>query len=975
MRGVNIMKIAQALMLSGATLLLAAAPLSSVTTTTETVYATSSKHAHKHHKTKKHTVKKRHSKHSKKKTKKSKHTKKNKHTKKAKKAKSKKKTYKLALAYQYHHKDSKIKLNAANLWVAKRNLVVNNADALTTTDGYLTPYSKMRPRYIHRNGTTWKKSTAKDYRSLLAYWWPNTKTEVAYLRYMTKHGFASKRLSAKKAATFTTTTDVNTLAAAAQAVRDQMEKNISKTKSTSAVNKVIRRFIRTQSMWNENSEYPINDGLNNGYFRYYNNSSTNLTKGNTAAANSKYRLLNHSLMAQKSGDASKYGLFGEFLLANDIDNSNPVVQAEDLNWAYYLLNFGKLTQKNSKANFDDMRIDAVADVDTDLLQIVRNLLIAQNKVSRTEQNANNHLVINEDWYTNKKYYNQQRNAQLGIDTTFFHAVKNTLQSGTSGNLNAFVASDALVNRSNDHTSNKALPNYSFVRAHDQPTQDIIGHIISEQHPNVADPQRSDFKWKYINQAFDYYYAQEGKATKQGTVPYNIPSAYALLLTNKDTVPRVYYGDLYKENKAYMSAKTQNYRPITTMLKLRRVAVAGGQKQTVNAAGDVMTSVRFGSGIATANSKATKKGRNQGSAVIISNNANLASQTVTVNMGRAHANQTYTAAIAPTTTGLTYNSRTYRTDSTGKLTMTIKGYANNPLVHGYLAYLVPKNLNWKVTTTVAANSKGRTKGTHDKYILHSNAALDSHVLLEGFSNFQPMPTKKSEYANVVLARKHTQKLLRSWGITDFEFAPQYRSATEKSFIDSAVRNGYGLSDRYDLGFGKPTKYGTARQLGQAVVAMHKSGIKTMVDYVPNQIYGLKHQQVVTVTRVNTLGQTLKAANISRQLYLANTKGTTKYQKMYGGKYLKLLKKKYPQMFKVKQVTTGKTLPTNVRLTEWQAKYFNGTGLQKHGMGSVLRDGLTNNYYYVRSQSNHAFGKSFVPMSLVRPNYAPTGSVSE
>lgn len=236
----------------------------------------------------------------------------------------------------------------------------------------------------------------------------------------------------------------------------------------------------------------------------------------------------------------------------------------------------------------------------------------------------------------------------------------------------------------------------------------------------------------------------------------------------------------------------------------------------NTKGDILTSVRFGTGIADVDSAATTVGRNQGSAVVISNNPKLKSQTVSIQMGKAHANQEYTMAIGTTSTGLSYNSGTYKTDNDGVLKLKIKGYAKNPDVRGYLAYLVPKNLNKKVTTIVAANSKGRTKGTNDNKILHSNAALDSHVILEGFSNFQPMPTKKSQYTNVILASSKVQKNLKAWGITDFEFGPQYKSVKSKEFLDSILQNGYAFTDRYDLGFSGATKYGTAKDLAKELL---------------------------------------------------------------------------------------------------------------------------------------------------------------
>ena len=58
-----------------------------------------------------------------------------------------------------------------------------------------------------------------------------------------------------------------------------------------------------------------------------------------------------------------------FLLANDFDNSNPAVQAEQLNWLHFMMNFGSIVANDPTANFDGVRVDAVDNVNADLLQI------------------------------------------------------------------------------------------------------------------------------------------------------------------------------------------------------------------------------------------------------------------------------------------------------------------------------------------------------------------------------------------------------------------------------------------------------------------------------------------------------------------------------------------------------------------------------------------------------------------------------
>nr|WP_244138985.1 glycoside hydrolase family 70 protein [Leuconostoc falkenbergense] len=33
------------------------------------------------------------------------------------------------------------------------------------------------------------------------------------------------------------------------------------------------------------------------------------------------------------------------------------------------------------------------------------------------------------------------------------------------------------------------------------------------------------------------------------------------------------------------------------------------------------------------------------------------------------------------------------------------------------------------------------------------------------------------------------MFKSWGVTSFQMAPQYRSSTDTSFLDSIIQNGY------------------------------------------------------------------------------------------------------------------------------------------------------------------------------------------
>src|SRR5699024_1046759 len=125
-------------------------------------------------------------------------------------------------------------------------------------------------------------------------------------------------------------------------VQQNIEKRISETGNTDWLRTLMHEFVTKNSMWNKDSENVDYGGLQfqGGFLKYVN---SDLTK----YANSDWRLMDRTAT---NIDGKNYG-GAEFLLANDIDNSNPVVQAEELNWLYYLMNFGTITGNNPEANF------------------------------------------------------------------------------------------------------------------------------------------------------------------------------------------------------------------------------------------------------------------------------------------------------------------------------------------------------------------------------------------------------------------------------------------------------------------------------------------------------------------------------------------------------------------------------------------------------------------------------------------------
>lgn len=364
----------------------------------------------------------------------------------------------------------------------------------------------------------------------------------------------------------------------------------------------MNQMVDSQSNWNISSESKGTDHLQGGALLYVNSDLT-------PNANSDYRLLNRTPTNQK-GQITTNGNQGgyEMLLANDVDNSNPIVQAEQLNWLYYMMNIGSIAQNDPTANFDGYRVDAVDNVNAGLLQIAGDYFKAAYGTNQSDANANNHISILEDWDNNDPaYVKAQGNNQLTMDFPMHLALKYSLNMPSSARSGLEPAiSTSLVNRAADATENEAQPNYSFIRAHDSEVQTVIAQIIKDKINPSSDGLT--VSTDEIAKAFEIYNADELKADKEYTA-YNIPSSYALMLTNKDTIPRVYYGDLFTDDGQYMSAKSPYYDALTSLLQSRVKYVSGGQSMNMtylhNNQG-LLTSVRYGKDAMTANDTGTSE---------------------------------------------------------------------------------------------------------------------------------------------------------------------------------------------------------------------------------------------------------------------------------------------------------------------------------------------------------------------------------
>ncbi len=250
----------------------------------------------------------------------------------------------------------------------------------------------------------------------------------------------------------------------------------------------------------------------------------------------------------------------EFLAGTDVDNTNPDVQAEVLNWQTFLLN---------QYGFDSFRFDASGHYNNDLL---RQSAAMMKKVFKNKMDK--HLSILESYVDEQiGFENSNRNGQLTYDADLYNALAATLEQ-----VNPSAPLSDIVNKSIAiaHTTitGTPLPNWSFVNNHDQESN-VGGSIpLTATQANGSVPGSN--AWRLAEMAI--YDVDRKRAVKQYT-PVNIPAAYALILTNKNTVPTVYYGDMYDPDQPYATVKSPYYKIITDLLKVRKQYATGNQLTT------------------------------------------------------------------------------------------------------------------------------------------------------------------------------------------------------------------------------------------------------------------------------------------------------------------------------------------------------------------------------------------------------------
>ncbi|MCI1713976.1 glycoside hydrolase family 70 protein, partial [Bifidobacterium tibiigranuli] len=411
---------------------------------------------------------------------------------------------------------------------------------------------------------------------------------------------------------------------------------------------LVSDYKAAEPGYNLSSEQPSNENSNSGIdsgdqFLYVNPDGSATSKG-----------LNQGFMKSN-----------EMLIGSDVDNANSDVQKETQHWAKWLLD---------TYHFDGFRFDAASFVSTAVLQQTAKT-VADEPANTGSAGKLSYIESYSD--SQRSYEDSVGNPQLSYDSGLQGGLQNALGAspGQRKSLQS-IATSGFVNRTDNAGSTATTPNWSFVSNHDK-QKDIVYPIMMSQlgvsHGDGDNSFGSAWSDAAQNAALKTYDDDVQSVTKQ-YAPYNVPAQYAYMLTNIDTVPTVYYGDLYQPDGDYMSQKTPYYDIITKLVNARKQLNAGGQKvlgfpsnTSSTSGGDLIASVRAGTD------------RSTGGVTVIGSNANL-DTSITIPLGAGHANQMYRDV-----SGL--HDEEISTDANGNLRLSIKGSAT-PTVNGYLGVWAP-----------------------------------------------------------------------------------------------------------------------------------------------------------------------------------------------------------------------------------------------------------------------------------------------
>lgn len=455
----------------------------------------------------------------------------------------------------------------------------------------------------------------------------------------------------------------------------------------------------------------------------------------------------------------------EFLVGNDLNNASPEVQAEQKRWMEWLLD---------TYEFDGFRIDAAAHYDTDILEIEKDVVNEHFGGDRSKFTS-----YLEAYYTDQQasYTDRTGNQQLAMDGDLFYNIQGTLGRRSGMHWMSQAYTHSMYNRVENQ--GPARPNWSFVNNHDQEKNRVnlaamkrLG--ITPNHQWGDNTPRS-FEEEYSKElekaALGDYNADLKKVDKELS-PVNVPSMYAVMLTNANTVPTVFYGDMFTTDAGYMEQKTPYHDQISALLEARKAYAKGPQDvQLFQLPGDVAP------GMSAVASVRAGEGRGTGLATVVSNNPTI-DQTVRVNMGRDHANQKYRDVTGN-------NGGELVTDGQGFLTVRVKG-ETDVQTHGYLGVWAP--VDDQVTNAVHGQIKQKWDSLGGNTGVMGRVTGPEACFLAGGGCFQAFEHGRIYWSPATGAHFVRGDIDRRWAAEGWEAGFMGYPAT-----DEICRDGYCLQE--------------------------------------------------------------------------------------------------------------------------------------------------------------------------------------
>ncbi len=124
-----------------------------------------------------------------------------------------------------------------------------------------------------------------------------------------------------------------------------------------------------------------------------------------------------------------------------------------------------------------------------------------------------------------------------------------------------------------------------------------------------------------------------------------------------------------------------------------------------------------------------------------------------------------------------------------------------------------------------------------------------------------------------------------------------------------------------------------------------GISAIADWVPDQIYNLPGDEVVQLVLI-AYGETKDGAIINHSLYAAKTRtfGNDYQVNMVVPSLMNWRQNTQLSLERV-QISNGRNLTTNEKITQWSAPYFNGSNIQ--GTGAAMSCKMVSTWKQVAS----------------------------